>query len=87
MYRVAVLFAPASLAELVAGGFAKRKFEFTTTAMSAADVSCINGAALIVLGAGAVTRALRAGLDTSEATVAISDCHVHNAEKFSEVRL
>ena len=55
MYRVAVLFAPASLAalaEAVAGGFAKRKFEVRSTAMSAADVSYLNAADVVVLVAG-----------------------------------
>ena len=56
MYRVAVLFAPASLAalaEAVAGGFAKRKFEVRATAMSGADVSYLNAADVVVLVAGA----------------------------------
>ena len=55
MYRVAVLFAPASLAvlaEAVAGSFPKRKFDATPTAMSSADVSYLNGADLVVLVAG-----------------------------------
>ena len=56
MYRVAVLFAPASLAalaEAVADGFAKRTFEATPKAMSDAGVSHLNGADVVVLVAAA----------------------------------